>query len=89
MEAKTEKENWQSAPIRMLRYKVLVQCARLAFGISMPLPQKEKIKSNLLIHQTQNKNRAKPTESQSMRLKKRLQIDRITKKSFEETSTSP
>jgi hypothetical protein len=36
MEAKTEKENWQIEPIRMLRYKVLVQCARLAFGISMP-----------------------------------------------------
>ena len=36
IEVTTEESNWQTTSIRMLRYKAMAQCARLAFGISMP-----------------------------------------------------
>jgi hypothetical protein len=35
-EVKTNHPAWQQIPRRMLRYKALQQCARLAFGISAP-----------------------------------------------------
>jgi hypothetical protein len=35
-EVKTNHPAWQQIPRRMLRYKALQQCARLAFGISVP-----------------------------------------------------
>ncbi len=35
-ELKTEHPIWQQKPRRMLRHKILQQCARLAFGISVP-----------------------------------------------------
>ena len=35
-EVKTNHPAWQKFPRRMLRYKALQQCARLAFGISVP-----------------------------------------------------
>ena len=35
-EVKTNHPAWQKIPRRMLRYKALQQCARLAFGISAP-----------------------------------------------------
>lgn len=35
-EVKTNHPAWQKIPRRMLRYKALQQCARLAFGISTP-----------------------------------------------------
>lgn len=35
-ELKTEHLLWQQIPCRMLRHKTLQQCARLAFGISVP-----------------------------------------------------
>jgi hypothetical protein len=35
-EVKTNHPAWQQIPRRMLRYKALQQCARLAFGISLP-----------------------------------------------------
>ena len=35
-EVKTNHPSWQKFPRRMLRYKALQQCARLAFGISVP-----------------------------------------------------
>ena len=36
VEVKTEHPMWQQMPRRMLRHKTLQQCARLAFGISVP-----------------------------------------------------
>ena len=36
VELKTEHPIWQQMPRRMLRHKTLQQCARLAFGISVP-----------------------------------------------------
>lgn len=36
VELKTDHPVWQQMPRRMLRYKTLQQCARLAFGISVP-----------------------------------------------------
>ena len=36
IEVITENSHWETTPIRMLRYRALAQCARLAFGISMP-----------------------------------------------------
>jgi hypothetical protein len=35
-EVKTEHESWQQMPRRMLRHRVIQQCARLAFGIAAP-----------------------------------------------------
>jgi hypothetical protein len=35
-EIKTEHSIWKDMPRRMLRYRVTAQCARLAFGISVP-----------------------------------------------------
>jgi hypothetical protein len=35
-EIKTEHSIWKDMPKRMLRHRVLAQCARLAFGVSVP-----------------------------------------------------
>ena len=35
-EVKTEHPSWKQMPRRMLRYRVIQQCARMAFGISAP-----------------------------------------------------
>ena len=35
-EVRTEHPSWQQMPRRMLRHRVIQQCARLAFGISQP-----------------------------------------------------
>ena len=35
-EIQTEHSVWQAMPRRMLRHRVIAQCARLAFGVSMP-----------------------------------------------------
>jgi hypothetical protein len=35
-EMKTEHAAWQQMPRRMLRYRAMQQCARLAFGIAVP-----------------------------------------------------
>jgi hypothetical protein len=35
-EIKTEHSIWKDMPRRMLRYRVIAQCARLAFGVSVP-----------------------------------------------------
>ena len=35
-EVQTEHESWQQMPRRMLRHRVIQQCARLAFGIAAP-----------------------------------------------------
>jgi hypothetical protein len=39
-EVQTEHESWQQMPRRMLRHRVIQQCARLAFGIAAPEPMK-------------------------------------------------
>ncbi|MBU3598251.1 recombinase RecT [Polynucleobacter bastaniensis] len=49
-EIQTEHSIWKDMPRRMLRYRVIVQCARLAFGVSVPELKKtfnnsQKIKS--------------------------------------------
>jgi hypothetical protein len=49
---KTNHPAWQKFPRRMLRYKALQQCARLAFGISAPELSESKQSS----HQTLDRN---------------------------------
>jgi hypothetical protein len=51
-EVKTNHPAWQKFPRRMLRYKALQQCARLAFGISAPELSESKQSS----HQTLYRN---------------------------------
>lgn len=79
-EVKTNHPSWQKFPRRMLRYKALQQCARLAFGISAPelseskqsnlqtldrdFITKQKVKSNN--HSPQSKNKAKEYLRSSM-----------------------
>ena len=37
-EIQTEHSIWKEMPRRMLRHRIIVQCARLAFGVSVPEP---------------------------------------------------
>ena len=69
-EIKTEHSIWKEMPRRMLRHRVIAQCARLAFGVSVPerlcpnnSPQKK-------IGPLQNK--MNPRESQVKLLKNKL-----------------
>ena len=39
-EIQTEHSIWKDMPRRMLRHRVIAQCARLAFGVSVPEPKK-------------------------------------------------
>jgi hypothetical protein len=74
-ELKTDHPMWQAMPRRMLRHKTLQQCARLAFGITMPeiyqaKNQTNRSKSNLL---NQEKNFCRSKEL----LKEKLQINKL------------
>jgi hypothetical protein len=44
-EIQTEHSIWQDMPRRMLRHRVIAQCARLAFGISIPAAHTSKPKN--------------------------------------------
>ena len=46
-EIKTEHSIWKDMPRRMLRYRVIAQCARLAFGASTP--DEKKIEANYVL----------------------------------------
>lgn len=73
-EVRTDHPSWQQMPRRMLRHRVIQQCARLAFGISSmehhapPLTQQEiSSHSDQLTNQDSN-----GTMSQTMSLKQQL-----------------
>jgi hypothetical protein len=57
-ELKTDHPAWQQMPRRMLRHKTLQQCARLAFGFSLP-----ELKISLKIPITQKLLAAHPSQS--------------------------
>ena len=60
-EIKTEHSIWKDMPRRMLRHRVLAQCARLAFGVSVPEIQvtnpKHKLAETKKIREKMNKTR--------------------------------
>ena len=56
-EIQTEHSIWKDMPRRMLRHRVIAQCARLAFGVSVPeTPKKIKIKEIVKSINTQKMN---------------------------------
>ena len=75
-EIKTEHSIWKEMPRRMLRHRVIAQCARLAFGVSVPEPfnlissPKEKMSA------FQHKNQTNPRRSHVELLKSQLAIIR-------------
>jgi hypothetical protein len=72
-ELKTDYPAWQQMPRRMLRHKTLQQCARLAFGFSLP-----ELKISLKIPITQKLLAAHPSQSQpdhKTLLKKKLTMN--------------
>jgi hypothetical protein len=48
-EMKTEHAAWQQMPRRMLRHRAMQQCARLAFGITVPECKPSEFLHNKLI----------------------------------------
>ena len=74
-ELKTDHPIWMQMPRRMLRHKTLQQCARLAFGISVPELKKSFAKPNPqnlgVVHLYQN------SLSQKMLLRQKLNRNKI------------
>jgi hypothetical protein len=82
-EMKTEHAAWQQMPRRMLRHRAMQQCARLAFGITVP---ECKPNANLISHLAgpmQARSMSNPlraaTHSHTVLLKERLAQLSITK----------
>jgi uncharacterized short protein YbdD (DUF466 family) len=69
-EVRTDHPSWQQIPRRMLRHRVIQQCARLALGISA----NEAYISNVKINKTGaiNSNNTKTKSSKSEQLKELL-----------------
>ena len=70
-EIQTEHSIWKDMPRRMLRHRVIAQCARLAFGVSVP----EQLRKNKLSSKAGNNARlipSNPQGSQSNILKAQL-----------------
>jgi hypothetical protein len=62
-EIQTEHSIWKDMPRRMLRHRVVAQCARLAFGIAMP----EKKASNKLINKLATKIKTEKYRSETLK----------------------
>jgi hypothetical protein len=76
-EIQTEHEIWKEMPRRMLRHRVMAQCARLAFGISIPENIKTvKLAQENAAHITKQKEHSKKmsqTENLKIHLNKNLE----------------
>ena len=71
-EIQTEHSIWKDMPRRMLRHRVIAQCARLAFGVSVTekfIPSKHRLNSE---NKIKNENLTCPKNSQMNKLKIRL-----------------
>ena len=68
-EIKTEHSIWKDMPRRMLRHRVIAQCARLAFGISIPESSNnvDSRKITLKAMVNKNANRAKACQMDKLR----------------------
>jgi hypothetical protein len=75
-EVKTEHPSWKQMPRRMLRYRVIQQCARMAFGISAPeyIAFKNPNTATEVVKVTPSNTKDVPAEviSHTERLKKKL-----------------
>lgn len=72
-EVKTDHPSWQQMPRRMLRHRVIQQCARLAFGIGQKdtlshnsMLRQSEVASEIIDHPSSNK---KPSVSHSLKMK--------------------
>ena len=68
-EVRTDHPSWQQMPRRMLRYRVIQQCARLAFNISST---DHSFKDQSTQVKVKNSDEAKPRKNQIETLKNRL-----------------
>ena len=68
-EIQTEHSIWKEMPRRMLRHRVIAQCARLAFGISIPKSsnQVDSKKINLKVTFNSNSKWAKATQMDKLK----------------------
>jgi uncharacterized protein YlxP (DUF503 family) len=68
-EIQTEHSIWKDMPRRMLRHRVLAQCARLAFGISIPElnNQVDSRKINLKVTFNSNSKEAKACQMDKLK----------------------
>jgi len=75
-EMKTEHAAWQQMPRRMLRHRAMQQCARLAFGITVPECKPSDFLHNKLIPKMNSSERKKLPETRShcTILKERLSV---------------
>ena len=75
-EMKTEHAAWQQMPRRMLRHRAMQQCARLAFGITVPECKPSEILNNKLIPKMNSSGSKKLPETRShcTILKERLSV---------------
>ena len=75
-EMKTEHAAWQQMPRRMLRHRAMQQCARLAFGITVPECKPSEILNNKLIPKMNSSESKKLPETRShcTILKERLSV---------------
>lgn len=70
-EVKTDHPSWQQMPRRMLRHRVIQQCARLALGISA----NEGISKSDLMKQTNN-----PEQESSIKIQPKKRMDQLKEK---------
>jgi hypothetical protein len=75
-EMKTEHAAWQQMPRRMLRHRAMQQCARLAFGITVPECKPSEFLNNKLIPKMNSSESKKHPETRShcTILKERLSV---------------
>jgi hypothetical protein len=80
-EMKTEHAAWQQMPRRMLRHRAMQQCARLAFGITVPECKPSEFLHNKLIPKMNSSESKKLPETRShcTILKERLAQSSITR----------
>lgn len=75
-EIKTEHGIWKDMPRRMLRYRVVAQCARLAFGVSVPENIKEmklqRAATNRIKMYSENKKRISQMEHLKFHLNEKV-----------------
>jgi hypothetical protein len=68
-EIQTEHSIWKEMPRRMLRHRVIAQCARLAFGISIPESSNQVDSKKINLKVTFNSNSKGAKASQMDKLK--------------------
>jgi hypothetical protein len=73
-EIQTEHSIWKDMPRRMLRHRVIAQCARLAFGVSVPERLKKLTPSKIQSENCQNCLNQSSNKTQVDKLKNKLKL---------------